>query len=82
MCDPTRQRVWAICTVCERWNLSGVPETLIPALERVWTASTGRTTEGRIGVTHLAGGVRLVRVDPLATAKEFAAWRFAPVLER
>jgi len=81
--DPERGRLWAVCRSCARWNLSPVEERweALEQCERLFRDTPRRTTTENIGMARPADGPVLIRVGrPLRP--EFAAWRYAPQLER
>ncbi|HEX8450819.1 MAG TPA: hypothetical protein VF647_01915 [Longimicrobium sp.] len=81
--DPERGRLWAVCRACARWNLSPVEERweALEECERLFRDTPRRTTTENIGMARPAEGPVLIRVGrPMRP--EFAAWRYAPQLER
>ncbi len=75
--DAGRGRLWAVCGVCERWNLSPI-ETRWEAIEeaeRLYRDTRTRVATEEIGLARVADGTGLIRVGrPLRP--EFAAWRY------
>ena len=75
--DSAKGRLWVICTVCERWNLTPLEERweATEACERLVRAATLRVSTGQIGLARVGDGLRLVRIgEPLRP--EMAAWRY------
>lgn len=75
--DASRGRLWVVCTLCGRWNLSPLEERweAIETCERIFRGTRVRVTTTNIGLTRLPDGTELVRIgEPLRP--EFAAWRY------
>lgn len=75
--DGRKGRLWAICTVCGRWNLSAVEERweALEECEREFRGTSLRTSTENVGLARMRDGTDLVRIgQPLRP--EFAAWRY------
>jgi hypothetical protein len=75
--DHARGRLWIICLVCHRWNLTPFEDRwdAIEECERRFRATRVRLSTDHVGVARLGDGTDLVRVGkPLRP--EFAAWRY------
>lgn len=75
--DEAKGRLWVVCRVCERWNLSPLDARweAIEACERAFRETRTRVSTENIGLARLADGLDLVRIGrPLRP--EFAAWRY------
>ena len=75
--DAERGRLWVVCRLCERWNLTPLEARweAIEDCERAFRGTTLRVSTDNIGLARLGDGTELVRVgQPLRP--EFAAWRY------
>jgi len=75
--DGAKGRLWVICQVCERWNLSPLEERweAVEEAERSFRETPLRVSTSEIGMARHREGLDLVRVGaPLRP--EFAAWRY------
>jgi hypothetical protein len=75
--DGAKGRLWAVCPVCQKWNLSPLEERweAIEECERLFRGTLVRVSTDNIGLARLADGLELIRVgQPLRP--EFAAWRY------
>ncbi len=75
--DAAKGRLWVVCRLCERWNLSPL-ETRWEAIEeaeRVYRDTPTRMSTGNIGMARLSEGTDLVRIGT-PMLPEFAAWRY------
>lgn len=75
--DADKGRLWVVCRLCERWNLTPLEERweAIEECERAVRATTLRVSTDNIGLARLRDGTELVRVGrPLRP--ELAAWRY------
>ncbi len=75
--DGAKGRLWAVCPVCQRWNLSPLEERweAIEECERLFRGTFVRVSTDNIGLARLADGLELIRIgQPLRP--EFAAWRY------
>ncbi len=75
--DGAKGRLWAVCQVCQRWNLSPLEERweAIEECERLFRGTFVRVSTDNIGLARLADGLELIRIgQPLRP--EFAAWRY------
>lgn len=81
--DSWRGRLWAICPVCQRWNLAPIEMRweAVERAEKVFRATSLRVQAERIGLAQLRDGTRLVRVGD-AVPGELAAWRYGRELLR
>ena len=75
--DPAKGRLWVVCPVCARWNLTPVEERweAIEECERQYRGQRLRAQTDNIGIARLRSGLELVRIGP-ALRPEFAAWRY------
>ena len=76
--DAAKGRLWAVCSLCGRWNLTPLEERweAIEECERLFRGTFVRTSTRSIGLARLANGVELIRIGaPLRP--EFAAWRYS-----
>jgi hypothetical protein len=81
--DEARGRLWVICGVCRRWNLSPLEQRweAVEQCERRFRETPRRVTTENIGLGQLREGLELVRIGrPLRP--EFAAWRYGDQLKR
>lgn len=75
--DAARGRLWAVCTKCERWNLTPLEERweAVEDCERLFRDTRIRVSTDNIGLARHPEGLTLVRIgEPLRP--EFAAWRY------
>ncbi len=75
--DGEKGRLWVICRICERWNLTPLEERweAIEECERLFRATKLRMSTEHIGLARVSEGLELVRVgDP--QRPEMAAWRY------
>jgi hypothetical protein len=75
--DAGKGRLWVVCRLCERWNLTPVEERweALEDAERIFGGAKQRVSTENIGLTRLADGTELVRIGrPLRP--EYAAWRY------
>lgn len=81
--DARQGRLWVICPVCERWNLSPLDERweALEECERRFAATRIRFSTDNIGLAYLSEGLALVRIGP-ALKPEIAAWRYGRLLGR
>lgn len=81
--DPSLGRLWVICRVCARWNLSPLEERweALEECERLHRGSKLKVATEQIGLSRLPEGVELVRIGA-PDDHEFAAWRYGDQLER
>lgn len=81
--DPSRGRLWVICTRCSRWNLSPLDERweAIDECERLFRGTRLRYSTDHIGLARIDEGLELVRIGP-ALLPEIASWRYGARLER
>ncbi len=81
--DGERGRLWVICVVCDRWNLSPLDERweAIEECERRFRSTRIRFSTDNIGLAYLTEGLALIRIGP-ALKPEIAAWRYGRLLGR
>ena len=75
--DEERGRLWVVCGMCERWNLSPIEERweAVEACERIFRETRVRVSSENVGLARHPEGLELVRIGrPLRP--EFAAWRY------
>src|SRR5919199_325776 len=66
--DPAKGRLWVVCRVCERWNLSPLEERWegIEQCEGRYRGTRLRVSTDNVGLCRLPEGLELVRIgDPL-----------------
>lgn len=75
--DPARGYVWAVCSVCARWNLAPIAERweTVNECERRFRRTSLRYSTGNVGMAWLEGDLDLIRIGP-ALRPEVAAWRY------
>lgn len=75
--DPARGRLWVICGVCERWNLTPLEERweAVEEAERTFRETPLRVSGEQIGLARHREGLDLVRIGEPVRG-EFAAWRY------
>ncbi len=75
--DGERGRLWVICEMCRRWNLSPLDERweAIEECERQFHDTPQRFSTDNIGLARLPSGLELVRIGR-PQREEFAAWRY------
>jgi hypothetical protein len=81
--DAARGRLWVVCGVCRRWNLSPLEQRweAVEDCERLFRETPRRLTTENIGLGQLGEGLELIRIGrPLRP--EFAAWRYGAQLKR
>jgi hypothetical protein len=79
--DAAKGRLWVVCTMCQRWNLSPMEERFeaIEDCERLYRGTYIRVSTDNVGLARMRDGLELVRIGaPLRP--EFAAWRYAGAL--
>lgn len=81
--DTARGRLWVICAVCDRWNLSPLDERweAIEECERRFRGTKLRYSTDNVGLGYLPEGLALIRIGP-ALKPEIAAWRYGRLLGR
>lgn len=81
--DSWKGRLWAVCPVCSRWNLSPIEERweAVEAAEKRFRDARLRVQSENVGLARLPDGTRLVRVGR-AVPGELAAWRYGRQLLR
>ncbi len=81
--DTERGRLWVICVVCDRWNLSPLDERweAIEDCERRFRSTRIRFSTDNIGLAYPSEGLALIRIGP-ALKPEIAAWRYGRLLGR
>lgn len=81
--DSKKGRLWVICRVCARWNLTPIEERweAVDECERTFEVAPRRASTEHIGWSRVDGGLDLIRIGrPLLP--EFAAWRYGRQLTR
>ena len=81
--DGARGRLWVVCRICERWNLSPLEERweAVEDCEGRFRSARRRFSTANIGLARLPEGLELVRIGaPLRP--EFAAWRYGDQFAR
>jgi hypothetical protein len=75
--DQAKGRLWVICELCRRWNLTPLEERweAIEECERHFHDTPQRFSTDNIGLARLHEGLELVRVGR-PERREFAAWRY------
>ena len=75
--DGERGRLWVVCRMCERWNLTPLEERweAIEECEREFRASKLRVSTDHVGLARLKEGLELVRIGE-PQRPEMAAWRY------
>jgi hypothetical protein len=75
--DGAKGRLWVMCGVCERWNLTPLDERweAIEECERSFRASRLRVSTDNVGMARLREGTTLVRIGE-PQRPELAAWRY------
>jgi hypothetical protein len=76
--DAANGRLWVVCPLCERWNLTPIEDRheAIEECEKLFRGTYVRVSTGNIGLARLYDSVDLIRIGkPLRP--EFAAWRYA-----
>jgi hypothetical protein len=75
--DAAKGRLWVVCRVCERWNLTPLEERweAIEECEKLFRETKLRVSTDNVGLAKLREGTTLVRIgDP--QRPEMAAWRY------
>lgn len=75
--DAAKGRLWVVCPLCTRWNLTPLEERweAIEECERSFRGTNVRVSTTNVGLARLPSGLELIRVgSPLRP--EFAAWRY------
>jgi hypothetical protein len=75
--DAARGRLWVVCTLCERWNLSPIEERweAIEECERLFSSTRLRVSTDNVGLARLPEGLTLIRIGE-PQRPEMAAWRY------
>src|SRR5215475_3780785 len=75
--DASKGRLWVVCELCGRWNLTPLEERweAIEECERAFRGTFVRVSTGNIGLARLREGMELIRIG-LPLRPEFAAWRY------
>lgn len=75
--DAARGRLWIVCEVCRRWNLSPLEERweAIEECERQFHETHQSYSTENIGLARLPDGLEIVRIGA-PRRHEFAAWRY------
>ena len=75
--DAAKGRLWVVCQLCGRWNLTPLEERweAIEETERAFRHTLVRVSTDNIGLARMADGLELIRIgSPLRP--EFASWRY------
>jgi hypothetical protein len=75
--DSWRGRLWVVCNICDRWNLSPL-ETRWEAMEeaeRAFSSAQLIISSENIALARLSEGLELIRIGR-PNRPEFAAWRY------
>jgi hypothetical protein len=75
--DAAKGRLWVVCALCQRWNLTPIEERheAIEECEKLFRGTYVRVSTGNVGVARLHDSIDLIRVGkPLRP--EFAALRY------
>ena len=75
--DAAKGRLWVVCDVCSRWNLSPLEERweAIEESERAFRDTRLRVSTEHIGLARLREGLELIRIGE-PQRPEMAAWRY------
>ena len=81
--DAARGRLWVVCRLCGRWNLTPMEERweAIEDCERRFRETPLRVSTDNIGLARLSEGLDLVRVGN-ALRPELALWRYGRTFRR
>jgi hypothetical protein len=81
--DAARGRLWVVCALCSRWNLSPLEERweVVDQCERLFERAQRRVSSEHIAMGRLPSGLDMIRVGA-AQRGEFAAWRYGRTLTR
>lgn len=79
--DPLKGRLWVVCIICGRWNLTPFEERweALEDCERLYRSTRLRVATDNIGLASPHWGFELVRIGP-ALMPEIAAWRYGSKL--
>ncbi len=81
--DAAKGRLWVVCKVCERWNLTPLEERweAIEECEKAFSETRLRVSTEHVGLAKLREGTTLIRIgDP--QRPEMAAWRYGDQFHR
>lgn len=75
--DASKGRLWAICSHCQRWNLTPLEARweAVEECERLYHRIQTSFSTDNIGLAELGDSLRLVRIGR-PKRPEFAAWRY------
>jgi hypothetical protein len=81
--DAKKGRLWVVCTLCGRWNLTPLEERWEPIeqCEQLFRDTWQRYTVENIGVARTKSRLELVRIGD-ALPVEVASWRYGVRLQR
>ncbi len=81
--DAKRGRLWVVCTLCGRWNLTPLEERWEPIeqCEQLFRDTWQRYTVENIGLARTKSRLELVRIGD-ALPVEIASWRYGARLQR
>src|SRR3954468_13282485 len=62
--DAAKGRLWVVCPLCERWNLTPVDErhAAIEEREKLFRSTFVRVSTGHIGLARLYDSLDLIRI--------------------
>lgn len=83
MFDAAKGRLWVVCRVCARWNLTPLESRweAIEECERVFRDARMRFATDQIGLARVREGTTLVRIGQ-PQRREIAAWRYGDQFNR
>ncbi|HEY2848712.1 MAG TPA: hypothetical protein VGI97_02455, partial [Gemmatimonadaceae bacterium] len=75
--DPSKGRLWVVCTHCGRWNLTPLEERWEPIerCEQLFRDTWQRYSVENVGVARTKSRLELVRIGA-ALPPEIASWRY------
>ncbi|HEY2850737.1 MAG TPA: hypothetical protein VGI97_12725 [Gemmatimonadaceae bacterium] len=81
--DPSKGRLWVVCTHCGRWNLTPLEERWEPIerCEQLFRDTWQRYSVENVGVARTKSRLELVRIGA-ALPPEIASWRYGARLQR
>ena len=81
--DPSRGRLWVVCTRCGNWNLAPLENRWeqLRECEEAFDSVSHRVGSGKIAVARVADSLELVRIGDVDQI-EYAVWRYGNRLLR